>query len=108
MSIGVCLAQLRELVHTIRSQGVDGDRLDRIGEAIEAMATATGARRPSPPRNALGAALAQMLVLEEELRPRRLAAYGALEPDAARVLDRHVQQLVDLTVELIADTDRGR
>ena len=108
MSIGVCLAQLRELAHTVRSQGVDGDRLDRIEAAIEAMAAATGARRPTPPRNALGAALAQMLVLEEELRPRRLAAYGALEPDAARALDRHVQRLVDLTVELIADTEKGQ
>jgi hypothetical protein len=43
-----------------------------------------------------------MLVLEEELRPRRLAAYGAVDPEAALLLDAHVQELVDLTNALIA------
>jgi len=73
-SIEVCLAQLREL-----SRRVGAAQLERIDEAIDAMEAATGARRPSAPQDALNAALAQMLVLEEE---RRLAAYGGGDADA--------------------------
>ena len=107
-SIGVCLTQLRELGRTIRSYEVGAAQLERIDEAIDAMAAATGARPPSAPRNALNAALAQMLVLEEELRPRRLSAYGAIDADAEALLDAYVQQLVDLTSELISEVEKGR
>jgi len=107
-SIGVCLTQLRELGRTIRSYAVGAAQLERIGEAIDAMAAATRARPPSAPRNALNAPLAQMLVLEEELRPRRLSAYGTIDANAEALLDAHVQQLVDLTSELISEMEKGR
>ena len=107
-SIGVCLAQLRELSRTIRSYDVGTVQLHRIDEATDGMAAATGAHRPRAPRNALNTALAQMLVLEEELRPRRLSAYGTIDTDAEALLGGHVQQLVDLTNELISATTKVR
>jgi hypothetical protein len=100
-SIGVCLSQLGEHLRTLRGFGIQSTPLAQIERELEAMAQATGARRPKPPRNALNATLVQMLVLEEELRPRRMTAYGALSDDAARMLDAHVQRLVDLTQALI-------
>lgn len=107
-SIGVCLAQLRELSRTIRSYDVGAAQLQRIDEAIDAIVAATGARRPSVPRNGLNAALVQMLILEEELRPRRLSAYGTVDADGEALLDAHVQQLVDLTNELLSKTKKVR
>jgi hypothetical protein len=102
-SIGVCLSQLRELLATVRAHGGAERTLARIEDEIDAMAVATDARRPAAPRNVVSAALAQMLVLAAELRARRLAAYGALEPEAASLLDNHAQQLTDLTNELIEE-----
>jgi hypothetical protein len=104
-SIGVCVSQLREHLGALRGFGIDGAALARIGLELDSMATATGARRPQPPRNALNATFVQMLVLEEELRPRRMTAYGELSDDAARLLDGHVQRLVDLTQALITQTE---
>ena len=102
-SIGVCVAQLSTLTQTLRGYGVVSEQLDQLEQALESLARATRAQKPRPPRNRLNAALAQMLVLEEELRPRRLTAYGTMHPDAARILDEHVQRLVDLTSALIAE-----
>lgn len=104
-SIGVCVSQLGEHLRALRGFAIDGAALDRIELELEAMAAATGARSPQPPRNARNATLVQMLVLEEELRPRRMTAYGSLSDDAARVLDQHVQRLVDLTQALITQTE---
>jgi hypothetical protein len=104
-SIGVCVSQLGEHLHALRGFGIDGAALDRIELELAAMAAATGARRPQPPRNALNATLVQMLVLEEELRPRRMTAYGSLSGDAARVLDGYVQRLVNFTQALIAQAE---
>jgi hypothetical protein len=101
-SIGVCLSQFAELVQVVRGFGVEAEELDEVDREIESFTRATGARRPPPPRNALNAALAQMLVLEQELRPRRLRNYGEVGPEAERVLDAHVEQLVELTNALIA------
>jgi hypothetical protein len=100
-SIGVCITQLLELTQAVRGYGVRADELDQVDQALEALAGATGARKAPPPANRLNAALVQMLVLEEGLRPRRLAAYGPVDPEAARILDDHVQRLVDLTNTLI-------
>jgi hypothetical protein len=100
-SIGVCVTQLSELAQAVRGYGVRAGELDQLEHAFDALAGATSARKAPPPANRLNAALAQMLVLEEELRPRRLAAYGTVDPEAARILDEHVQRLVDLTNTLI-------
>jgi len=102
-SIGVCITLLSELTQAVRSYGAGGAQLPRIEETLASLAAATGAHRPGRAENRLNAALAQMLVLEEELRPKRLTAYGDLAPEAADILDRHVQQLVELTGELIAE-----
>lgn len=102
-SIGVCIAQLSELTRSIRAYGVGSEQIPRIEQTLTSLAEATNAHRPVRPQNQLNAALAQMRVLEEELRPKRLRAYGALVPEAADILDRHVQQLVDLTNDLIDD-----
>jgi len=104
-SIGVCLSQLDEHLRTLRGVGVDHSMLGQIEHALEAFAEATGAKRPQPSRNALKATLVQMLVLEEELRPRRMTAYGELSDEAARVLDANVHALVDLTQALIAQIE---
>ena len=69
---------------------------------------ASARKRPQPPRSALNATLIQLLVLEEELRPRRMTAYGALSDEAAHVLETHVQRLVDLTQTLITQHEHGR
>ena len=106
-SLGVCVAQLSDLAQTLRGYGVVSVQLGQLEQALESLARATGAQKPRPPRNRLNAALAQMLVLEEELRPRRLAAYGAISPDAARILDEHVQRVVDLTNALLAELQRA-
>lgn len=107
-SIGVCLSQLDEHLRTLRGVGVDHSTLGRIEQTLEAFAEATGARRPQPPRNTLNATLVQMLVLEEELRPRRMTAYGELSDEAARVLDANVQALVGLTQALIAQIESAK
>jgi hypothetical protein len=100
-SIGGCVSQLGEHLHTLRGFGLDDRALTQLEQVLEAFADDTGAKRPQAPRNALNATLIQMLVLEEELRPRRMTAYGALSEDAAHVLDTHAQRLVDLTHALI-------
>jgi hypothetical protein len=103
-SFGVYQSQLGEHVRTLRSFGADGSTLEQIERVLEAFAEDTGTNRPQPPRNALNATLVQMLVLEEELRPRRMTAYGSLSDEAARLLDTHVQRLIDLTQTLIAQS----
>jgi hypothetical protein len=49
-----------------------------------------------------------MLVLEEELRPDRLASHGKVGSAGAELLDTHIQHLVDLTRALIDETDAAR
>jgi len=110
-SIGVCVAQLGEALATIRSHVGSAESIARIQAEIASLAAATGAHRPGGPHNPVNAALAQMLVLEEEMRPRRMRAYGDLGEEASRILDEHVQRLVDATRELIREIEelpRGR
>jgi hypothetical protein len=106
-SIGVALSQLAELLAVVRRAGLAEPHIGLIEEQIEATARATGARRPRPRHGALNAALVQMLVLEEELRSRRMTGYGPLTEDAAGILDANVQRLVDLTNDLIDDVQRS-
>lgn len=106
-SIGVCVGQLEELCEALRRYGVDAARLDRIEAALGELEVATAARRPSPPKNAVMGALSQMRVLEEEMRPRRMASYGDLSEASAAVLDRHVQHLADLTTGLMDELERA-
>jgi hypothetical protein len=105
-SIGVALARLAELADSVRAAGVGGGGLEALEQEIEAMARATGARQPAPPQGTLQATLVQMLVLGEELRARRLRAYGQLGEDVARVVDEHAQRLVELTHDLIDELER--
>lgn len=105
-SIGVTLARIDEHLQTLRGLGLAVEHLDRIAQELEATAAATGARRPQPPRNVLNATLVQMLVLEEELRSRRMRGYGPLDEAAAALLDEHVQRLIDETNRLIAHLER--
>jgi hypothetical protein len=107
-SIGVCVSQLGEHVRTLRSFGVGGPTLAQLEQALDEFADEAGAKKPQPPRNVLNATLVQMLVLEEELRPRRMTSYGPLSEDAAHTLDGHVQRLVDLTSTLIARSQHAR
>jgi hypothetical protein len=100
-SIGVCVSQLDELVESLKRLGVAPERLAPITAAIEDLEAATAAHRPAPPKNAVLGALSQMRVLEEEMRPSRMAAYGDISAASAAVLDRHVQKLADLTDQLI-------
>ncbi|HXH96511.1 MAG TPA: hypothetical protein VNH40_04805, partial [Gaiellaceae bacterium] len=104
---GVTLARIDEHLQTLRGLGLAGEHLDRVALELEATATVTGARRPEPPRNALSATLVQMLVLEEELRSRRMRGYGPLDAAAAAVLDEHAQRLIDETNRLIAHLERA-
>lgn len=101
-SIGVCLSQLGEHLRTLRGFGISDAPLAQLERALEQFADETGATKPQPPRNVLNATLVQMLVLEEELRPRRMTAYGSVSDAAASILDTHVQTLIDLTQALIA------
>lgn len=95
-SIGVCVTQLEEFVHALRGYGVGSPLLAELELAIGALETATDARRPRVPKNRVPAALAQMRVLAEELRPRHMAGYGEVSPAAAAVLDARVGRLVEL------------
>lgn len=106
-SIGVTLARIGEQLQTLRGLGLAEERLAPIARELDATAAATGARRPEPPRNMLNATLVQMLVLEEELRSRRMRGYGPLEEAAAALLDEHVQRLIDETNRLIAHLERA-
>ena len=106
-SIGSAIALLHDHVRTLRGLKVDGAYLDRIEQELDAMANATAARTPAPPGNALGATLVHMLVLEEDLRPARMRAYGDVTDDAVQILDEHVQRLVDLTRELMTLLEGG-
>jgi hypothetical protein len=107
-SIGVCIAQLSELLQTVRSFRVEPELVEELEETLQSLERATEARLPAPPRNRLTAALVQMLVLEEELRPKRLSAYGAVQPEAAIVLDQHIERLTDLTNAVIDRLERPR
>jgi hypothetical protein len=106
-SIGVTLARFDELVRAARGHGVAADGLAEIETELAATAKATAARRPRPPRNATNAVLVQMLVLAEELRPRRMAGYGPLDDVSAALLEEHAQRLVDLTNDVIASVERA-
>jgi hypothetical protein len=101
-TIGVSLKHLGDLVQTLRGLGVHAGELGELERALESLAEDTGARLPAPPPNQVNATLVRMLVLEEELRPRRLAAYGDVDPEGGRILEAHVDELVDLTRALIA------
>ena len=95
-SIGVCVTQLEEVVHALRGYGVASPLLAELELAIGELEAATDARRPRAPKNRAPAALAQMRVLAEELRPRHMAGYGEVSPNAAAVLDARVSRLVEL------------
>jgi len=95
-SIGVCVTQLEELLHALRGFGVASPLLAELQLAIGELEATTGARRPRPPKNRVQAALAQMRVLTEELRPRRMAGYGEVTPGAAAVLDARLGRLIEL------------
>ncbi|HZQ80717.1 MAG TPA: hypothetical protein VFB25_01935 [Gaiellaceae bacterium] len=107
-SIGVCVSQLEELVDTLRRLGVQSSWLDEIASAVCDLEHATDARRPAPPKNAAKAAVSQMRVLEEELRPPRMRAYGDLSEASAQLLDRHIQRLATLTSLLDSEIERAR
>ena len=107
-SIGVCVSQLEELCESLGRYGISAARLAPIQEAVNALEVATEARRPAPPKNAVMGALAQMRVLEEEMRPRRMASYGELSATSAELLDRHVQQLADLTSRLMDELEQAK
>ncbi|MGH3003757.1 MAG: hypothetical protein ACRDM1_14025 [Gaiellaceae bacterium] len=94
-SIGVSLSQIQELAGTARAYDVPVSALTRLEDAVEALREASDAIIPVAPKNVLNAAVAQMRVLAEELRPSRLRAYGAIEPDVAAEVDVLVQRLVD-------------
>jgi hypothetical protein len=53
-------------------------------------------------------ALSQMRVLEEEMRPPRMVAYGDLPAASAELLDRLVQTLADLTNQLMDELQRAK
>lgn len=106
-SIGVCVSQLEELVRALRSFGVVSPLLVELERAVGELEASTGARRPRPPRNRIAGTLAQMRVLEQELRPRHLAGYGAVSPAAAAILDEQVGRLAELT-EALADELAGQ
>lgn len=105
-SIGVCVSQLGEHLRTLRNLGIESASLTPLEHALDLLADETGAKKPQPPRNAVNATLVQMLVLEEELRPSRMTAYGDVSDAAARILDAHVQRLVELTDTLISRTQQ--
>jgi len=107
-SIGVCVSQLEELVENLRRYGIAAALLTPISAALDELETATKARRPAPPRNAVMGALSQMRVLEEEMRPRRMTAYGDLSATSAELLERHVQRLADLTEHLMDELERAK
>lgn len=107
-SIGVCVSQLEELCEALRRYGIDQAHLDPIEAAIGELETATDARRPAPPKNAVMGALSQMRVLEEEMRPQRMAAYGDVSAVSAEVLDRHVQHLADVTIRVMDELERAK
>jgi len=102
-SIGVCVAQLEELVDALRRLGVHDERVDRVSATAARLATATQARKPAGPKNAVRAALTQMRVLEEELRPSRLSAYGELSAASAELVDGYVDELAALTTSLLEE-----
>ena len=107
-SIGVCVTQLEELVHALRGFGVASPLLAELQLAIGELEAATGARRPGAPKNRVPAALAQMRVLAEELRPRHMAGYGEVTPTAAAVLDARVGRLVELLDALASELSGQR
>ncbi len=95
-SIGVGVTQLDELLQALRGFGVASPLLGELQVAIGELEAATGARRPVAPTNRVPVALAQMRVLAEELRPRRMANYGVVTLTAAAILDARVGRLVEL------------
>ena len=107
-SIGVALELLDDLIRNLRADGLNDESLSGLEAAVTEIADVTGAQRPRPEGNELGAKLAQMLVYALELDSRHLRAYGALPADAAAYLDEQSRRLSDLTTGLIDRTSSGQ
>ena len=95
-TLGSRLAMMQKLIGQARQCGFDSDlladleaELVRIGEDVEAI-------RPAPPPYRARAALAELLLLTFELRPRALKAHGELADESAGYLEHASAQLTEL------------
>jgi hypothetical protein len=95
LSVGVALTQMRELAAAVQRLGGPEDGLAHLEAAMSVLWQRTDAIAPKPPRNARSAAVTQMRVLAEELRPAQLKQYGhTLAPDTAAELNELLHVLI--------------
>lgn len=101
LSVGVALTQMRELAAAVQRLGGSDEALARLEATIRALWERADAIAPKAPRNARNAAVTQMRVLAEELRPAQLRQYGrTLDAAAAAELDELLHQLVGAITDL--------
>jgi hypothetical protein len=107
-SIGIALAQIDELIGSLRADGVDSGALSTLQDELRQIANVTGAKAPPARGSDRHAKLAQLLVYVMELDSRSLRAYGKLSSAAAGYLDDQSRRLTQLTSQLIDETEYPR
>lgn len=106
-AVGGRLSTAIDAIRRLRGVGFESDALDALELALAEVADTTGAylRRDGP--SVVQAAIAQLLVVADELRPRWLAGYGDMDEASAQYLEQQAARLAALTdavLEPLADT----
>ncbi len=106
-TLGSRLAEMRNLIAEVRGVGFESGLLTELEAELARIDLETDAIRPRPAAHRARAALAQLLLLALEIRPRALRAYGELAEEGARYLEQRSARLSDI-VERALDELEGQ
>jgi hypothetical protein len=96
----VRLSSIDQHLKMLVNLGVDDPLLDSLQEGIEDLAAASGAPITVPlPPDPVGL-LIHILIKLDEIAPKEITAYGALDPGACEYLEPAVAELYQLATDL--------
>lgn len=105
-TLGSRLAMMEKLIAQVRELGSESEALVELETDLARIDEQVDAIRPAPPPHQARAALAELLVLTYELRPRALRAYGELSEEGERYLEQQAVRLRELVQRALDQLER--
>ncbi len=105
-TLGSRLTMMRKLISQVRELGFETELLTGLETKLTGIEGDVEAIRPSPPPYQARAALAELLLLTYELRPRALKAYGEVAEESASYLEQASAQLTELVQRALDQLER--
>ncbi len=95
-TLGSRLAMMQRLISQARELGFDTELLTELETELARIEEDVEAIRPVPPPHQVRAALAELLLLTYDFRPRALRAYGEVSDENASYLEEQAARLTNL------------